>query len=44
VSAPLDFTGRVVLVGGAGRGIGYACAAAFARRGATSQRTASKPR
>jgi 2,3-dihydro-2,3-dihydroxybenzoate dehydrogenase len=35
MSAPLDFTGRVVLIGGAARGIGFACARAFADRGAT---------
>lgn len=32
---PAEFSGRVVLVAGAARGIGFACAEAFAARGAT---------
>jgi NAD(P)-dependent dehydrogenase (short-subunit alcohol dehydrogenase family) len=35
MTGPLDFDRRVVLVAGASRGIGFACAEAFAARGAT---------
>jgi 2,3-dihydro-2,3-dihydroxybenzoate dehydrogenase len=34
MTGALDFSGRVVLIAGASRGIGYACAQAFAARGA----------
>jgi 2,3-dihydro-2,3-dihydroxybenzoate dehydrogenase len=35
MTGPLDFDRRVVLIAGASRGIGFACAEAFAARGAT---------